>query len=81
MALTVQATKERALAVIDDLGGCQLLPQVMAPPREIAEKDVLERFWKLVGGQPRSTIVGFNILNFDLPVLFVRSEFCSGRAA
>ena len=55
--------------------------QATPPPREIAEKDVLERFWKRVGGQPSPTIVGFNVLSFDLPLLSVWGEFWSGGAA
>ena len=54
--------------------------QANSPVKEITETDVLARFWKLVGGQFGPTVVGFNILNFDLPVLFVRSALLGVRA-
>ena len=47
--------------------------QPNSPVKEVEETDLLARFWQLVRGQPGPTLVGFNILNFDLPVLFVRS--------
>ena len=43
---------------------------------DITEKVLLETFWKLV--QINSPVlVGFNICNFDLPVIFVRSALLS----
>jgi hypothetical protein len=53
--------------------------QTTPPVREITETDVLARFWQLVSSQPRPMVVGFNILNFDLPVLFVRSALLGVR--
>lgn len=37
----------------------------------ITERDVLAKFWELV--RHAGTVVGYNILGFDLPVVFVRS--------
>jgi hypothetical protein len=43
---------------------------------DITEKVLLEHFWKLVA-KNTPVLVGFNILNFDLPVIFVRSALLS----
>jgi len=63
--------------VVGTMRVVQATPPVKA--KEIAETDILERFWKLVAGSPKPTIVGFNVLNFDLPVLFVRSALLGVR--
>ncbi len=38
---------------------------------KITERDILEKFWQLVA--TCSPLIGFNVLGFDLPVIFVRS--------
>jgi len=43
----------------------------MAGPSLITERDILERFWQLVA--TNGPLVGFNILGFDLPTIYIRS--------
>ncbi len=46
----------------------------------VSERTILERFWQLA--TQHSPLIGFNILGFDLPVIFVRSailRFASSR--
>ena len=44
---------------------------------DTTEKSILERFWELV--TESTPIVGFNIINFDLPVIFIRSAILGVR--
>jgi predicted PolB exonuclease-like 3'-5' exonuclease len=41
----------------------------------VTEVDILEKFWSLVGHA--GPVCGYNVLNFDLPTIFVRSAFNS----
>lgn len=47
-------------------------PQSMLAVDAAAERELIETFWQLFSS-PRSQLVGFNVLKFDLPAMFVRS--------
>lgn len=53
------------------VGGCSDQPMAAAYGPAISEEEILERFWGLAQGANR--VIGFNILGFDLPTIFVRS--------
>jgi hypothetical protein len=45
-------------------------PLAMSDTTKTSEIDLIDKLWSLIAG---NTVVGFNVLHFDLPTLFVRS--------
>jgi len=48
---------------------------VLTASNEVTERLALESFWRFVTTQPRPTLIGFNCLTLDLPLLLRRSLY------
>lgn len=76
-ALDVDLARIVAIGVADGTsnGPAAYGPQVYLATTEDEERAILVDFWRLVMVQPRPTLVGFNCLAFDLPLLLRRSLY------
>ena len=56
------------------------VPIAQVARNESEEADILTKFWRRVMVQPRPTLIGFNCLGFDLPLLLRRSLYLNVTA-
>lgn len=61
----------RIVALGMGIGGDETDSRISADASDAAEKTILRAFWEAAANF--SPLVGFNVLHFDLPVIFVRS--------
>jgi hypothetical protein len=72
-ALDVDLARIVAIGVSDGIAG----PLVYLATNEDEERAILTDFWRLVTVQPRPTLIGYNCLAYDLPLLLRRSLYLS----
>jgi len=74
-ALDVDLARIVCIGVSDELGSRETICDT-----EAREREALTWFWSLVTTQPRPTLIGFNCIWFDLPLLLRRSLYLGVKA-
>ena len=76
-ALDIDLARIVALGMLDESAAG---PQVLTIGSAEDEHSALTLFWKLVTATPRPTLIGFNVIGYDLPLLLRRSLYLGVKA-